>query len=362
MKAMSCDQVQKSLIDYIELEFFSDELKQVKTHLKACDQCRGSHDNLVSMLGDARKISVQDPGQGYWDSLPGHVLREVRLKQAMKGDANVVNLAKVIDARNDASIHAGIEKKDLARPSRANWLKIALSVAASILVVVGIALFMPSMPNHEGSIDSARFQASITSDKSLASLVKQFSPIDDSFAQYGFSDQGKSTNAFFVGILYSETLAFLKSGDIQSGERHLDYLYKALSGDQMATGLSEQIRLLRKNAVHTNAIEKTINALASFQLAYEQYSKQLQPTDLIYFHAGAWSVDVALAALANDKASIQQDEGLGYLLTEMRRIKAPKGVTRTLEEMSAIATKSSLTDRDVKSYYRFTQKLRGLLI
>jgi len=362
MKLMSCDQVQKSLIDYIELEFLNDQRKQIKTHLKECDQCRGSHDDLASMLSDARKIPVQDPGHGYWDSLPGNVLREVRLKQAMKGDANVVNLAKVIDARNDVNIREEIKKKGLAWHTRAKWFKIALPVAASILVVVGIALFMPSMPSHKVSIDSARFQASIISDKSLASLVKQFSPIDDSFAQYGFSEQGKSTNAFFIGTICSETLAFLKSGDIQSGELHLDYLYKVLSGDRMATGLSEQIRLLRKNAVHTNAIEKTINALASFQLAYEQYSKQLQPTDLIYFRAGAWSVDVALAALANDKVSIKQDEGLGYLLTEMRRIKAPKGVTRTLEKMSAIANKSSLTDRDVKSYYRFTQKLRGLLI
>lgn len=359
MKPMSCDQVQKSLIDYIELEFINDERKQVKAHLNECNQCRGSHDGLVSMLSDARKIPVQDPGQGYWDSLPGNVLREVRLKKALKGDANVVNLAKVIDARNDVSKHVEVAKKGLARPPRENWLKVALSVAASILVVVGVTLFMPS---HEVPIDSVRFQASITSNKSLASLVKQFSPIDDSSARYGFSEQRKSTNAFFIGTIYSETLAFLKSGDIQSGEQHLDYIYKALSGDQMATGLSEQILLLKKDAAHTDVIDKTINALVSFQLAYEQYIKQLQPTDLIYFRAGAWSVDVALAALANDKVSIKKDEGLGYLLTEMRRIKAPKGVTRALEEMSAIANKASLTDRDVKSYYRFTQKLRGLLI
>jgi len=84
MKLMSCDDVQSSLIDYIEFELPMSRRQQFNAHLTHCDQCQEMHDELQSVIVDAKSIEIREPGPQFWQELPNKVLAEVNRQERVK--------------------------------------------------------------------------------------------------------------------------------------------------------------------------------------------------------------------------------------------------------------------------------------
>jgi hypothetical protein len=375
MKPVNCEHVRASLVDYIEFENIKDGRKNITEHLSSCSKCRGEHEELISLMSNIKNISTPITNQTFFDTLPDKVLKEVRLKRASRSDDNnVVNFFKSSDGNKSNKVAAKLVDSQVNGPARlrlpTRLSKSVFAVAASIAIVISGALLMTKQSPFVH--DSLKFQAAIKTNQNLATLVDKFSPIDEASAKFGFSSQSQSNNSFNIGSLYAETLAYVRSRDLEASAKHLDTLFKTLLEQQPvdnsslvkhSTNQSQKVHLIQvKLANLSNTDEKAIeDILIDLHSSYERYSANLSASDLIYFQVGAWVVDVALAALTDNKQLIGQGDTLNYLLSELPRLNVPKGVTVALTQMRDISAKSEISDRDLKNFYRLTQKLRMLL-
>ena len=65
---------------YVEQVLDKHEQELVRTHLVSCGDCRAD----LSILHLMKEESVPDPGERYWDELPGQVFRAVNAQKARK--------------------------------------------------------------------------------------------------------------------------------------------------------------------------------------------------------------------------------------------------------------------------------------
>lgn len=75
---LSHDEVKEVLADYLKGALPEAARKEVEAHLKECDGCT----NELSFLREIVKIDVPDPGDLFWQSLPGVVRMAVKKKEA----------------------------------------------------------------------------------------------------------------------------------------------------------------------------------------------------------------------------------------------------------------------------------------
>ena len=99
--------------------------------------------------------------------------------------------------------------------------------------------------------------------------------------------------------------------------------------------------------------------LALFQPLFEDFAKSRGEAQLTLFGAGAWLVDMSLAA--GDKSLLHQPQKVEYFRREMQRLNAPKGVLDALNELGQLAAKREMTDGDVSNILKLVKDVQTIL-
>lgn len=210
--------------------------------------------------------------------------------------------------------------------------------------------------------DSIRFQSAIGTDKALGSLAKQNSVIGDPNTSFGFAAKSEESKFFIIGALYSEAIAFLKSGQNELSAKRLDSIEKEFINLQVPASLYNYISKT-KNLVELKKLDTATlqDFLALFQPFFEDYAKGKGADKLTLFRAGTWLVDVGLAASAGNKMLLKQTERLDYFVKEMKRMDAPRGVIESLEAIQQISQKKDITDKDADTVVKMVKKIQTTL-
>jgi hypothetical protein len=251
-----------------------------------------------------------------------------------------------------------------------NWslamkmLSIFLAFSATVAFAQGARV--PSkeigMSAGESYFNSYKFQSGIKSDKMLGTLAKEQSTIGEQASSYGFASKSEEAKFFIIGALYSEAIAFLKSGNLDMAGKRLESIEKEFINLRVPSSLYNFVTKAR-NLIQTKKYNADVlgDFLSLFQPFYEDYAKSKAEDKLILFRAGSWLVDMSLTAAAGDKELLRQKETLDYFTKEMKRMDAPKGVMDALDEITKISVKKEITDRDAKEVLELVKKIQTVL-
>ena len=215
----------------------------------------------------------------------------------------------------------------------------------------------------EAYFNSAHNQTTIQSDKSLSNLATTHTSIGEDPVSYGFAAKSDEAKFFIIGTMYSEALAHLRSGNSSMAANRLEAIEKQFIALQVPHSLYNYVSKTR-NLIESKkySIEALLDMLSLFQPFFEDYAKSQNQDKLILFRAGSWLVDMSLTAAANDKQLIKQGKRqLVYFIKEMRRMDAPKGVLKSLENIDKIASKDEIEEKDVERVLKQVKKIQTIL-
>jgi len=212
------------------------------------------------------------------------------------------------------------------------------------------------------SFDSARFQSAIRSDKSLGALAKENSVFGEQASSYGFAAKSEEAKFFIIGSLYSEALAYLKSGNSDLAAKRLEAVEGEFIDLQVPSSLYNYISKTR-NILETRRypLEGQAEFLFLFQPFFEDYAKTKGGDKLTLFRAGSWLMDMSLAAAGGDTALLRQPGKLDYFIKEMKRLDAPKGVIDALGEIAKVAGKKEISNKDADNVLKQVKKIQTVL-
>jgi len=253
--------------------------------------------------------------------------------------------------------------------------KINWSIAMNLIIIWGL-LFTTEAFSQEARVppkdigasigesyfNSYKFQSGIKTGKSLGALAKEHSTIGEQASSFGFAAKSEEAKFFIIGALYSETIAYLKSGNLDLAAKRLESIEKEFISLRVPSSLYNFVTKAR-NLIQTKKYKPEVlgEFLSLFQPFYEDYAKGKGEDKLILFRAGSWLVDMSLTAAAGDKELLRQKGTLDYLTKEMKRMDAPKGVMDALDEISKISVKQEITDRDTKEVLSLVKKIQNIL-
>jgi hypothetical protein len=210
--------------------------------------------------------------------------------------------------------------------------------------------------------DSTRFQSHISGPKGIGVLANDLSLYGKGGQAMGFAAKSEEAKTFLIGSFYSECIAFVRAG---KPELALDRL-RAIEKEFIAMGVPGSVYgFISKieNAIVTKKYEPDVllDFFSLFQPVYEDFLKSKGQDRLTLFHAGSWLMDMALAAAAQDNSLLKQPEVLKHFVAEMKRMDAPKGVQDALAEISTIAEKKEIANRDADQVLRLIKKIQTVL-
>jgi hypothetical protein len=214
----------------------------------------------------------------------------------------------------------------------------------------------------EALVTAYRFQAGIKSDTALDTLVASHSVIEEQAVTLGFAAKPERSRFFISGILYAETLAALRSNNLDLAAQRLQTLEKELGDLQVPRALPlyvSEMRPLLENRRYTGDVFGEFLSLV--EPLYAVSAGGTDTDGLTLFRAGAWVENMVLAAAAGDRAALRQGHTVQYLHRELKKLNAPKGVFDALEQLSGIMAKQDMTDRDVKEVLKLVKKMQTLL-
>ena len=243
-----------------------------------------------------------------------------------------------------------------------------------------LALFLSTMPvaastqdvrvlpknlevqSSDVSLNSYRFQSAIRRDQSLGTLATAHSTIGEQVLTFGFGAKSEEATFFLLGSLYAEAAAYLHSGDLAAAEKRLAAIEKECIRLQVPNSLYAYVSKVR-NLLATQRYNAEVigDFLALLQPFLEDYAASQGPEKRTLFRAGAWLVDLSLAAAADDKHLLSQVHTLQYFTEEMKRLQAPQGVIDAFTELTDIAAKAELSDQDVKQVLKLVSKIQTIL-
>jgi hypothetical protein len=200
------------------------------------------------------------------------------------------------------------------------------------------------------------------SDKSLGELAREQSPVQEDALAYGFAAKSEEAKFFIIGSLYSETLAHLSSGQAVLAAERLAAIEREFITLKVPRSLYNYVSKMR-NMIASGKYEPGLNAelLSLFQPFFEDYARGQSEDKLTLFRAGTWLLDMSLTAAAGDLELLHQEETLAHFTGEMRRMDAPQGVMRALEEITAIVKQEKVSERDVRSILRLVKRIQTIL-
>ena len=219
-----------------------------------------------------------------------------------------------------------------------------------------------ALPQGEVFFSSSATQAGLQGGGDLGAAAKQNSVLGDQATSFGFAAKSDEANVFLVGSLYSEALAFLRSGDIELAADRLEALEQQLIRLKVPNslyGYATRIHnLVRQQRFSDEAL---LEMLSMFQPFFEDYARSRSEDFMILFRAGTWLVDLSLAAALGETDALRQEAHLNYLLEEMERMDAPAGVGEALNEIAEISAKDEITARDTQTIVDQVQRIQSIL-
>ncbi len=239
-----------------------------------------------------------------------------------------------------------------------------------IMILCATAAFsaeLPKIPQNLGTggeetFDSSRFQSAIQSNKSLGALAKEQSALGGQSTSYGFAAKSEEAKFFIIGSLYSEALAYLKSGNSEEAAKRLEAIEHESINLHVPSSFYNYITKTH-NIIQTKRYPADAQAeiISLFQPFFEDYAKSKGEDKLTLFRAGAWLMDMSLAAAGGDNNLLRQPGKLDYFIKEMKRMDAPKGVLDALNEISKVAGKKEITDKDAENVLKQVKKIQTVL-
>jgi hypothetical protein len=248
-----------------------------------------------------------------------------------------------------------------------------LVVLAFVSVVLSASMVSANEPipipdssllqDGQAYFNSANYQSTIHTSDSMSRIAKAQSPIGEDAAAYGFSAKSDEAKFFIIGTLYSEALAHLRGGDLKLAAERLESIEDQFVALQVPSALYSYISKVRSRAAlgkYSN--EVVMDMLSFFQPFFEDYAQGLSQDKLILFRAGSWLMDMSLTAAADDRELITQAKPqLVYFIKEMERMDAPKGVQEAYQDISEIADKKEISDKDVRMVLKQVKKIQTIL-
>ena len=417
MNPLKCDEVKESLIDYLEFELPLSSREVFHDHLTHCSQCRKLHDEIQSVMVDVKNMDVPEPAPGYWKSLPHKVLAEVKNEKLPESHINTdvktdryykpdpdetASATSSVTNDNVLLFSRGRDRNDGEVPPMTDmnmktgedinnsqaqqqtephelgvangkkhrlfsWPKIALPIAAAILVAVGTMFQTQEIERNKNLFyNPADFQSSISSDKPVATLAQNVAPVSQSTTGFGFANQFTILNTFSLGSMFSETIAYSASEEHALLNTHLQLLKTALTRGSVpaedAVGKIDEIQSIlaadNKGVVDMRAIGLKLSEVLD---SYAMQVKEKNHGHFVLLYAGAWSFDYSLAVLAKDPQRIKQKARIEYFKSELHKLNAPIGVANSFDSMLKKIDAKELGDAGYQVLLKEIENIRSLL-
>jgi hypothetical protein len=165
-----------------------------------------------------------------------------------------------------------------------------------------------------------------------------------------------------VGSLYAETLAHVRSGDLEAAAQRGAALAEAAFAVRMPISLSDHINRARQMLDdRSSSIEEIGGFLAQFQPLCEDVARSRGQDKLVLFQAGTWLMDMSLTAAANEKKWLRQSGTARYFRTELKKLHVPKGVLAALDKLIHIMEKPSIADEDAAQVLTLVKEIQTTL-
>ena len=222
----------------------------------------------------------------------------------------------------------------------------------------------PSQSVQPAPVSAYAFQSGIVSTADLGALAATHPAIEEQVIAFGFATQPAPARSYFLGALYAEALAYLRSGDTGAASERWETIHKTVEplAEPLAVYASRLQQLLTASTAMVAQEKSDLGVFMSlFESLYETYAGENAVQTLPLFRAGTWLTNMQLAAAAGDKVALRTPQTVAYFQQEMRRLEAPKGVLDALDQMQRVVDQKALTDRDVTALLRLVQKMQRLL-
>jgi hypothetical protein len=179
---------------------------------------------------------------------------------------------------------------------------------------------------------------------------------------FGFAAKSPEATFFLIGSLYAEAVAYIRSGNLDLAAQRLAAIETESIKLQVPSALYNYVSRLR-NLVETQRYPAEVlgEFAALLQPFLEEYGVSQSADRRTLLRAGAWLVDMSLAAAAGDKELLKQVSALHYFSSELQRLQAPKGVLDALAEFTAIVSKPDLNEQDVARVLTLVQTMQTVL-
>jgi hypothetical protein len=220
---------------------------------------------------------------------------------------------------------------------------------------------IPELSGGDGPVlyNSAAAQAKIGSSQELGELALRNSPLGTTPEALGFAAKSTEADFFLIGSLYSETLAMVRSGDLEQASTRLEMLQDRLL--RLKAPHSLYSHALRARSLMQRGKESPrllLEYLSLFQPYFEDYARGRSKDLLALFQMGSWLTDVGLTAATGSADSLRQGAILTHIISEMRRMDAPQGVQESLLKIQTLTAKSDATAQDMEEIVRLVRQIQ----
>lgn len=242
-------------------------------------------------------------------------------------------------------------------------------VAALGVSAYGGAAELGKLPNIQApkSVNQTMFsstsdQSLISSDEPLGKLALANSLMSEKATQMGFAAKSPEAKLFLIGSYYSEALALNKSHDNDEALKRIVAIKNMLIELGAPAGLYSYVTHLESLMLHKEKSEEMIaDYMSMMQPLLDDYAQSLSADKHTLFRTGTWLVDMGLAAAAGDVSLLKQDDRIGSIIADMKRMDAPKGAQDALEEIKQISSKQDVDKHDAKKILSLVKKMQSVL-
>lgn len=214
-------------------------------------------------------------------------------------------------------------------------------------------------------VDSSYYYQSAienASGRSLGEIAKEQSAVGEDEESFGFAEKSEEAKFFLIGSLYSEAIAYVRSGDLKSAAERvkgIEQQFIILRVPRSLYNYTSRMRsILETGKYDAKAAGEMLSLLQPF---IEDWARGLSEDKLTLFKTGLFLFDMSLAAAAGGIGLLRQAETLKYYTEEMERMDAPEGVMKSLESITKIVGKESISERDVQEVLKLVKRIQSVL-
>lgn len=253
------------------------------------------------------------------------------------------------------------------------WSKWSLASIALALSIICAAVpasaqgerALPMNPALQGGdvyFNSSIFQANIRSEAGLGTLAKQHPGLGDQELSFGFAAKSMEAKFLMLGMLYSEALAYLSSGQFDDAARQLAAIEQECINLQVPSALYNYLSRTRNMIERQQySIEVLKEFLALLQPFLDDYARSQGADKHTLFRAGTWLEDLTLAAAGQDTTMLRQSVQAHYFSRELKQLNAPKGVLEALNRITRITEQQEIRESDAAEILKLVKQIQTLL-